>query len=156
MYPRISIIALFGVLFSVTVSLGQNKYEEIPRNFEWTTFDTYDGIKIEYKFTEVNNEVHRNKVLVLLRLTNTTDQRKSVSWVNKIWMNGVCRNCHELDSPEHINKLNLEPQEVVEGQPDARLKKGLLIFSNWTKLSPGMTDSRLTNLVIDDVVVEEL
>ncbi|MEX1000960.1 MAG: hypothetical protein WDZ35_02485 [Crocinitomicaceae bacterium] len=112
---------------------------------EWKAFKTFAGIKIEYKYVDCNTENVYNQTLVLFRFTNQTDQQLTLSWATEIWRDGKCRNCDEIDSPEHNFELKFKPNEIITGDC-SRSNKALYVFANFIKLAPGMSDQQLTDI----------
>ncbi len=146
---------LLSMLFIATISLGHNSLanstfspddaEKIAQNYTWTEYTTFGGIKIEYKFSECNSVNVKNQVLVLFRFSNLTTSKKSLSWTLKTYRDGDCSNCARLDNPEYSHELVLEPNQVVEGTCDSKANKALYVFGNFINLSPGMSETYLTN-----------
>lgn len=149
-----AILLLFFGLFYMTNGIGQSNGIQFSK--EWTEYSTVDGIKIEYKFQECNSNKVRNQVLVLFKFTNTTNTNKSISWVTKKWRDGNCSNCHRIDNPEYAHSLTIDANSSVEGDCQSKTNKALYIFSNFVKLSPGMSDSKLTNFELIDIQTQTL
>jgi hypothetical protein len=136
--------AFLIVGLNVSASTSTLPYDLEPV-YEWTEYITIDGIRIEYKFVECNNDVVNNQILVLLKYTNTTNETRELSWFTKVFRDGDCVNCHRIGSAEHEHTLKLVPNEVVAGDSHKRNDRRLYIFSNFIELSPGMSNQRLTD-----------
>jgi hypothetical protein len=133
------IINTIILLLLVQISLSQ-----VKPNKTWTEHTTFQGIKIEYKFAECNPDEGRKQILVLFRYTNTTQDKVELTWKAEKWRNNICVNCTST-SNEHLRTLILEPNEVVEADGSTKRIKSNYIFSNFSKLIPGMTKQLLTD-----------
>ncbi|MEX1000474.1 MAG: hypothetical protein WDZ35_00010 [Crocinitomicaceae bacterium] len=139
------LLSLMLYCFSLNAVSQSSEVDKIAYSEDWKEYQQFDGIKVEYKFAECNNENVRNQVLVLFRFTNTTNEKRSISWMAKVWRNGKCVNADKVDDPEHNYSVTLSPGEVISGTTDSKANKSLYLFSNFIKLVPGMTNSKLTN-----------
>ena len=129
------------ILLLLIVQLG---FSQVKPNKVWTDYQTFQGIKIEYKFTECTPDNGREQLLVLFRYTNTTLDKVELTWKSEKWRNNICVNCNST-SNEHNRSLTLEPNEVVEADGSTKRIKTNYIFGNFIKLVPGMTKQQLTD-----------
>lgn len=120
-------------------------HENMERVEEWTEYNTYGGIKVEYKFTECNVGKFKNQIWVLLRYTNLTTKKLGLTWKTEIYRNGECENCSRIESDEHSYEIKLNPNEVIEGECGSIDNRALYIFGNYITLSPGMSKHDLTD-----------
>lgn len=155
-FTFLSVIALghFGLQARASVSFCNNALTfNIVDTKTWVEVTTVEGVKIEYKFEECNSSSVQNQVLLLLRFTNLTQDKLSLSWTTEIWRNNTCYNCHRLDNPEYTHTLVLNPGEIAQGSCDSKDNKSLYIFSSFVELSPGMTDQKLTDFKLNNLSV---
>ena len=87
---------------------------EIEIVHDWQDFKVIDGIKIEYKFQAFESGAFRNQVLVVFRYTNTSSEKKSMTWTIEEYRDGTCFNCERLNDPEYSRTITLSPGEVFE------------------------------------------
>ncbi|MBD3637395.1 MAG: hypothetical protein HUJ25_08590 [Crocinitomicaceae bacterium] len=128
-------------------SVRKTLNDEIIQTSEWTVYKDYGSILIEYKFSECHTTVdggYDNLNVALLRFTNLTKKKLEVTWSTEYYFDGECTNCDNIDSEEHAFSIILDSKEVKEGQCDT-VERGLGIASNFIKLYPGMTETKLTN-----------
>lgn len=135
-------------------------HHEFPTNnnlsSEWQEYAFTDGVLIEYRMQKVNSEDYGRQVnMLLFRFTNTTDQVKDCSWSVKIERNDVCYNCQDLGSPENVFTLQLNPNQIIEGNSSNLITRSELnIFGNFVKLVPGMTTQKLTGFELIDLTIK--
>jgi hypothetical protein len=105
-----------------------------------------DGIQVEYKIQECNNQNVRNQILVLFRFKNTSETEiKTFNWSVKEFRNGVCSNCDVLDTQEFQRSLTLSPGEILEGDGTSKMDKRVYVFCHFIDLVPGMSNQKLTD-----------
>jgi hypothetical protein len=129
------------ILLLLIVQLG---FSQIKPSKTWTEYQTFEGVKIEYKFTKCNPDNGREQILVLFRYTNTSQDKVELTWKSEKWRNNICVNCNST-SPEHNRSLTLEPNEIVEADGSTKRIKYNYIFGNFVNLVPGMTKQQLTD-----------
>ncbi|MDB4534518.1 hypothetical protein N9242_06560 [Vicingaceae bacterium] len=139
--------ALNTILLLLIVQLG---FSQVKPNKVWTDYQTFEGIRIEYKYTLCTPDNGREQVLVLFRYTNTTQDKVELTWKSEKWRNNICVNCNST-SPEHNRSLTLEPNEVFEADGSTKRIKQHYIFSNFSTLVPGMTDQHLTDFKFQNI-----
>lgn len=155
-------LTILGIMLVSVCSLhAYPTVTEEPNTIEitekWTALMTLDGIEVEYKFQECNNQTVRNQVLVLFRFKNTSAiQSKTINWSVKEFRNDVCTNCAQLEAQEVQRSLTLSPGEIVEGDGTSKADNRVYLFSHFIKLVPGMTDQKLTHFEFHNVTVENL
>lgn len=145
---------LIALVISSTMFAGQriselsksafSSSEKIEQVYDWTEYTTFGEIKIDYKYEECNSSSVKNQILVLFRFTNLTSQKKNLSWTLEVYRNDECVNCSRIENPEYSHELTLEANEVVQGSCNSKENKALYVFGNFVKLSPGMSDQKLT------------
>ncbi len=128
----------------------QLSFSQVKPNKVWTEYQTFEGVKIEYKFTECTPDNGRAQILVLLRYTNTTQDKVELTWKSEKWRNNVCTNCNST-STEHTRTLVLNPNEVIEGDGSSKRIKYNYIFGNFIKLVPGMNNQKLTDFKFQNI-----
>ncbi|MFK7787193.1 MAG: hypothetical protein AB8B56_18875 [Crocinitomicaceae bacterium] len=123
---------------------------------EWQEYTFKNGILIEYKMQKVKSEDYGRAVnVLLLRFTNTTEQRVECSWRVKIERNGECANCSDLNNQDGDYGLYLNPNEVAEGNASNLVSRSELnVFGNFVKLVPGMTEQKLTGFEIINLTIK--
>ncbi len=140
------LVALVGInTVSASPAVSPSNPIEIEVVSEWTEYKTIDGIKIEYKFQAFESGTFRNQSLVLFRFTNTTSEDKSMTWVTEEYRNGDCYNCHRIEDSEYSRTITLTSGQVLEGTGADVTKTEEYLFSNFVKLVPGMSNTRLTD-----------
>ncbi len=148
MKRRLIIFSAFLVLaFSMQAHPIENvDHDPIEITDEWTALITLNGIEVEYKVQECNNQNVRNQVLVLFRFKNTSDTEiKTFNWAVKEFRNDVCANCDYVESQEFQRSLTLSPGEVLEGDGTSKMDKRVYLFCHFIELVPGMSEQTLTN-----------
>ena len=130
------------LLLSAIVQLG---FGQVKPNKTWTKHLTYEGVQIEYKYAPCSSDKVKNQVLVLFKFINTTSDKVVLSWNEERWVNDICTNCNNISSQENTQTITLNPQEILEGDCSTKEFKERYIFSNFIKLSPGMSKKRLTD-----------
>ena len=129
------------ILLLLIVQLG---FSQIKPSKTWAEYQTFEGVKIEYKFTKCTPDNGREQILVLFRYTNTSQDKVELTWKSEKWRNNICVNCNST-SPEHNRSLTLEPNEIVEADGSTKRIKYNYIFGNFVNLVPGMTKQQLTD-----------
>ena len=87
-------------LFLCLVSVSQKNELQLYKNV--------DGVKFEKKIIKC----HGNEILTF-KISNTNDYSVNIYWSEEFWIDGVCKQNGESD--EHLNELNLNSKESVEG-----------------------------------------
>lgn len=121
---------------------------EVVRTDVWTNYTTFEGIKIEYKFQDCDTkglDGFRNSSMVFLRFTNTTSNKLALTYQREVYMDNECQNCHKIGSGEHTYTVQLDANEVKEGNCTTMTNHELFIFANFITLIDGMTETRLTD-----------
>lgn len=104
---------------------------------DWIFYVDEEKFSIDYQLANCDPEMGYDKEMVLLRLTNKTEDLISVSWVTQLYTSkDECRNCEARD--EYHFTVNLNPGESVEGNCSIYTDNKLKIFSrfndeNYTK-----------------------
>tara|TARA_Y100000385_G_C13101528_1_gene644841 strand:- start:3193 stop:3678 length:486 start_codon:yes stop_codon:yes gene_type:complete len=123
---------------------------------EWQVYNTYDGVKVEYRLARCGDGVElREQNLLLFKFTNTTNESKSISWTMKMFRDGECYNCHRIERDEYKHTINLAANESIEGDCSVETirNQALSTHDNYIKHVPGMANTRLTNFELIDVTV---
>jgi len=136
---NIKLVLLILFLAFYGISLAQVKPSKT-----WAAYTSFEGIKIEYKYTLCTPDNGREQELVLFRYTNTTADKVELTWKSETWRNNVCTNCNS-NSNEHIRTIILEPNQVIEADGSTKRVKYNYIFGNFKTLVPGMTKQTLTD-----------
>ena len=133
--------ALNTILLLLIIQLG---FSQMKPSTTWTDYQTIEGVKIEYKFTQCTPDNGREQVLVLFRYTNTTQDKIELTWKSEKWRDNICVNCNS-SSTEHNRFIVLNPYEIIEATGSTKTIKSHYIFANFTVLVPGMTKQQLTD-----------
>ena len=123
----------------------QSGFSQVQPNKTWTNHSTFEGVQIEYKYAPCSTPKVNNQVLVLFKFTNTTNSKVKLTWNEERWVSDVCSNCNQVNSLENTMTITLDPNETIEGDCTTKEYKERYIFSNFIKLSPGMSKKHLTD-----------
>ncbi|MCR9172810.1 MAG: hypothetical protein NXI10_09975 [bacterium] len=144
-------LVVLGVALAMATSIHAHPTESVDHDpieitDDWTALISLDGIEVEYKVQECNNQNVRNQVLVLFRFKNTSETEiKTFNWAVKEFRNDVCTNCNRLETQEFKRSLTLSPGEIVEGDGTSKMDKRVYVFSHFIELVPGMSNQTLTD-----------
>lgn len=130
--------------------------DDLQPSEEWQVYDTYDGVKVEYRLALCGDgQELREQHLLLFRFTNTTNEAKSISWVMKMFRDGECYNCERITRDEYAHTISLAANETVAGDCSIETirNQSLSIHDNYIKHVPGMAGTRLTNFELMNVTV---
>jgi hypothetical protein len=122
-----------------------NGFGQVKLNKTWTNFINYEGIHVEYKFAPCSTQKVNNQILVLFKFVNTTNDKVALTWSEERWVNNICSNCNNIDSEENTRSTILDPNQTIEGDCSTKEFKDRYIFSQFIKLSPGMSKNRITD-----------
>ena len=140
------------ILLLLIVQLGLS---QIKPSKTWTEYKSFEGVKIEYKFTECTPDNGRAQTLVLFRYSNTTQEKVELTWKTETWRNNICTNCNS-SSTEYNKSLTLEPNQVIEADGSTKRIKSNYIFGNFSKFVPGMTKQQLTDFKFQNLIKKTL
>jgi hypothetical protein len=140
------------ILLLLIVQLG---FSQIKPSKTWTEYKSFEGVKIEYKFTECTPDNGRAQILVLFRYSNTTQEKVELTWKTETWRNNICTNCNS-SSTEYNKSLTLEPNQVIEADGSTKRIKSNYIFGNFSKFVPGMTKQQLTDFKFQNLIKKTL
>ena len=121
---------------------------------EWQEYTTINDVRIEFKRKTCTPINDREQNLILFRYTNLSNQPKTISWSTKMWRNDVCVNCDRIDNSENAFAISLAPNQMLEGDGSTKADKTVYIFDSFITLVPGMTDDRLTDFELVNLIVE--
>ena len=131
---KIIIISFFSSLFCPTFSqdkmisinsLGkQTVYSDV-----WTNLVTNTGFKIDYKLSKCDPEIGFDQELILLKISNLSSEKATISWHSILYYNGICKTCDYPD--EYTFSVVMNPDEVVEGICGIYENSSLQIFSKF-------------------------
>lgn len=121
---------------------------------EWQVYTTINDVRIEFKRKTCTPIHDREQDLILFRYTNLSNQPKTISWSTKMWRNDVCVNCDRIDNSENAFAISLAPNQVIEGDGSTKADKTVYLFDRFITLVPGMTDDRLTDFELFNLIVE--
>ncbi|MFT5858535.1 MAG: hypothetical protein ACI865_000623 [Flavobacteriaceae bacterium] len=130
--------------------------DDLQPSEEWQVYDTYEGIKVEYRLALCGDGVElREQHLLLFRFTNTTNEAKSISWVTKMFRDGECYNCKRITRDDYAHTISLAANETIAGDCSVETirNQALSLHDNYIKHVPGMAKTRLTNFELIDVTV---
>ena len=138
-----TLLTVIATMMISLVAVSQTSQNDPPE--VWTHYASYSGVNVEYKYQAINSGASKNKVLVLLRFTNTTSDNQSLSWSTKEYRDGNCYNCANIDSHEYAHDVSLAPNEVIEANIQNLDNEDLYMFSQFIVLAKGMPSSKLTS-----------
>lgn len=140
----------------LTVMLGMSTFAQLSQNdfpTDWTLYNDFNGISVEYKYQECNSGQVKNQVLVLFKFTNTTTADQTISWSVKHFRDGDCYNCQNIDSHEYAHELFLAAGQVIEADGTSKEDDNIYLFSSFINLVKGMPASKLTGFEFINVNV---
>lgn len=138
---RIVLTLLTSFVFSYT-GIGQISQSDFPS--DWTIYNNFDGVDVEYKYQECNSGEVKNQVLVLFKFSNNSTESKTLSWTTKHYRAGECYNCANIDSHEYRHEISLASGEIVEADGTSKANDNLYLFSSFINLAKGMPTTKLT------------
>jgi hypothetical protein len=147
--PR-RILTLIILVLGMSSAKAQVQYVQ-----DWTEYDVFDGIRVEYKFTQCPQGFNKNKEMVVFRFENTNTSSKKFSWTPKWDRGNECVNCHMLDSHEFAHVVELDANELKEVDICQERDKRFFMFSKWITIYPGMDDLELTDFEFINVTVTD-
>ncbi len=158
LHIKLSLTFLFVLtLFATKASISVNspRFITVPEpTEEWQVYTTVNDVRIEFKRKTCTPIHDREQDLILFRYTNLSNQPKMISWSTKMWRNDVCVNCERIDNSENAFSISLAPNQVIEGDGSTKADKTVYIFDRFITLVPGMTDDRLTDFEMVNLIVE--
>ena len=149
----LSVICLTLIVFSSSAVTAPTDIIPSPN---WTVFSSYHGVKVEYKQSPCEGKGLANHMNYWFKFENTTQQKVSFSWSMKYERDGVCSNCNKLDNKEYRHEITLLPGEVIEADLAKMDDDTYYIFSHFIKLSPGMSNTMLTDFDFVNVQVKPI
>ncbi len=144
---------LFATKASISVNSPMLMLVPEPSE-EWQVYTTVNDVRIEFKRKTCTPIHDREQDLILFRYTNLSNEPKTISWSTKMWRNDVCVNCDRIENSENAFAINLAPYQVIEGDGSTKADKTVYIFDRFITLVPGMTDDRLTDFELINLIVE--
>ena len=116
-----------------------NSFAQVSENKqEWTIYKEVNGLQIYSKDLNCNddqNGIHNQ--FVCFQFINTTSETMSISWQFELWYNNNCITCGKPANNETSYKINLAPDEMVEGDCSNSSSSGLKIFSSFINTARG-------------------
>jgi hypothetical protein len=138
--------SLLVILLAVMPFAGSAKVNDgIEKSTKWTSFKTFGGVQVDYKYGECTSGSMRNQEVVFFKFTNTTQSSLTFHWTVEYYMDGECANCHRIDNPEYTHELTLAPGQTIEGDCNSVANQSLYLFSKFVNKVPGMSDTELTD-----------
>ena len=127
-------------------SLGK----QIVYSETWINLISNSDFKIDYKLSKCDPEIGYDQELILLKVTNISSEKATISWHATLYYNGVCKTC---DYPEEYTfSVELKQNEVAEGVCGIYEKSSLQIFSKFLddRYTGGsrLSDFKLTNCTL--------
>jgi hypothetical protein len=158
LHIKLSLTFLFAFTLLVSkasISVSLPILNSIPEpTEEWQEYTTINDVRIEFKRKTCTPINDREQNLILFRYTNLSSDTQTLSWSTKIWRNDFCVNCERIENPEYAFSITLVPNQVLEGDGSTKADKSVYIFDNFITLIPGMTDDRLTNFELINLIVD--
>ena len=122
---------------------------------DWTLYFENDKCIIEYKKQNCIYEDFFNQEYIILQLTNKTNEKLIVSWIEERWYDNICSNC-EQDAEEYRKTTVVDANQSLVGQ--CNFHSNLKIFSNFSeKLEdmPGVNKIvRLTKFELKNITIK--
>lgn len=103
------------------------------RTSEWELYVHHDNFKIEFKYVNCDPNMGYDNESVLLRITNLTENKIKLTWVNNNFYDKICNSCNYPD--EYFNELILAPNQRLEGGCDINAEKKLKLFSKFNDVN---------------------
>ena len=152
---------VFSLLFLCIVSFSQKDTEVKEQvvtleESEWTFYNNYEGIKVEYRIEACTQKNNDNQVWLVFKITNTSQSSKVFSWTPLWKRDNVCVNCDYSTDDEFKNELTLEPNEVRQGEACVIKDRRTYIFSHFIIKYPGMDSKKLTSFEFVNVQVKDV
>lgn len=146
---RIALTIFFTAVVSMIVvsQVSQNNFPS-----DWTLYNDFNGVTVEYKYQECNSGQVKNQILVLFKFTNNASEHRSLSWSTKHFRDGDCYNCANIDSHEYAHEISLNPGEVVEADGTSKQDDNIYLFSSFINLAKGMPSTKLTGFEFINVI----
>lgn len=99
----------------------------------WETYISNLDFKIEYQFVNCDPTMGFDNESVILRISNLTNEKITVSWVSNNYYDKVCNTCNYPN--EYFNQLSLTPNQVLVGDCSLYGDKKLKIFSKFNDVN---------------------
>lgn len=100
------------------------------RSSEWETYVDETTFSIEYRFVDCDPEMGYDQEMIILRVTNKSEDLISVGWfLQTYYSKDECRTCDYKD--EYYFTLNLNPGEILEGDCSIYSESKLKLFSQF-------------------------
>ncbi|MCB9225192.1 MAG: hypothetical protein R2780_03110 [Crocinitomicaceae bacterium] len=142
--PKTLLVILLAALPFVGAAKAQDNIDVTAK--EWTQFNVYGSVKVEYRIQECTSGRFVNSNMVFFRFSNLSSKNIAFKFRREVYHDGKCDNCHEIDSDEHLFEVKLAANEVIEADPATITNNAFYVFSNWARLVPGMTQVELNGI----------
>jgi len=149
---------LLVLVLSTTVLYGQQEIQSDLLNVkemyseQWTEYVQHPDFLIEYKFESCDFSSGLNKELLLLKVTNLTNQQLDLEWHIQLYYGDTCSTCQY--PTEYNRTITVNSNDTVEGLCTPDTSQPLVIFSKFTdarfaKKSRRLHMFKLANLTIN-------
>ena len=101
---------------------------------------------ISFDCNEIDNED------VFIQINNKSDSHISISFVEKLYYDGICVTC---DDSNYVYKMNLAPSEIVMGECEATFNNGLRLKSKIEKNAVLSSLSGYKIKIIDTIITDK-
>lgn len=123
-----------------------------PHSIGWILYVDNQDFLIEYKFTDCDPAKGFDFEGVLLKVTNLTTHKLSLSWHKILYYAGGCRTC---DYPDEYNyEISLDANESIEGDCASESGYNLKLFSKFIDQQYSQGD-KLTAFQLDKLIVTQ-
>jgi hypothetical protein len=115
------------LIFSLLLS-----FNSIAQSDDWELYRSIDGVQLfTMKVNCITTKGGFDRDLVLIKVINTTNTIKSVSWKEALWYNDKCVTCNS-SSLEYLRELSLPPNAELAGECEAFDHPYLSLFVQFT------------------------
>ena len=146
--PIIQIISEFKILESRTTNSSC-----LINNSSWTVLKKVDGILVEYQYTKCKRTNRtRAKEIVILRISNTTNETRTATWSMEAYRDGKCNTCNKNGEYDFI--MTLQPNSSTVGNCTTEVDPRLKIFSKFLKSAYQRKEDNLTSFKLANFTVK--
>lgn len=142
-------ICITGVYYAQTENT--TPLLEVKQNYShnWQVYTDQSDFKIEYKFQACDFNSGLDKELLLLRVSNKTNQQLNLEWHIQLYYGDTCSTC--IYPGEYGRTITVEANSIEEGICTPFTNEPLTIFSKFVdarfaKKSRGLNKFKLANL----------
>lgn len=99
------------------------------QNHEYKLIKEEQGIQIFAREMECHDDTNGiHQLFYQLQFINTTNLHANIKWNIDTWMNGACITCGKPKTSENTYKIELPPNESIEGTCNKYEPQGLKVY----------------------------